>query len=202
MYSEDVEGDLIEASLLASQAVEHVEDDAPALVAISAAYSLIATDLTPAFAFVRRALDLDPNNAWGHMRLGWTFVYDGQSAKALNAFGHAQRLSPLDPFLHHMQVGIATAYAELGETNLAIRTLHETLTHAPRLTWSYRLLATLYSRVGDSENAKAAASRLLEAYPGLTADALYSSLSPAMAARDRQHLEELHELVLFSGAEG
>lgn len=191
MWSEDAEADRAEALHLADLAAERVADDAPALVAIGAAYSMAVADGTRALAFVRRALDLDPNNAWGRLRLGWALVYDGRPAEALVEFDRAKRLSPLDPFLFNMRIGTAGAHADLGNYDLAIRLIHEALMNTPGITWAYRLLASLYGRIGDVENATTAARKLLETHPGLTMERLAASVPPAVAERNPAYLEGL-----------
>ncbi|TNC67536.1 tetratricopeptide repeat protein [Rubellimicrobium roseum] len=191
MWSEDAAADRAEAFCLASLAAERVEDDASALVAISAAHSMAVADSARALAFVRRALDLDPNNAWGRLRLGWALVYDGRPAEALVEFDRAKRLSPLDPFLFNMRIGAAGAQAELGNYDLAIRMIHEALMNTPGITWAYRLLASLYGRIGDVENATAAARKLLESHPGLTMEKLAASVPPAVAERNPAYLKGL-----------
>ena len=191
MWSSDPLADRAEAFRLAGRAAERVDDDAPALVAISAAYSLATADEARALTFVRRALELDPNNAWGRMRLGWALFYDGQPAEALVEFERARRLSPLDPFLFNMRIGAASAQADLGHLDLAIRLIHEALMNTPGITWAYRPLASLYGRIGDVANATAAARKLLEAHPGLTMERLAASVPPAVAERNPAYLEGL-----------
>lgn len=191
MWSDDADADRAEAFRLASRAAERVQDDAPALVAISAAYSMAAADGARALAFARRALELDPNNAWGRMRLGWALLYDQQPAEALIEFARARRLSPLDPFFFNMRIGTAAAQADLGNFDLAIRLIHEALMNTPGIDWAYRLLVSLYGRIGDVPNATAAARKLLEAHPGLTMERLAASVPPAVAAGNPAYLEGL-----------
>jgi TolB-like protein len=191
MWSEDAEADRVEAFRLANLAAERVADDAPALVAISAAYSMAVADGARALTFVRRALELDPNNAWGRLRLGWALLYDGRPEEALVEFERARRLSPLDPFLFNMRIGTAGAQADLGNYDLAIRLIHEALMNTPGIAWAYRLLVSLYGRIGDVENATAAARKLLEAHPGLTMERLAASVPPAVAERNPGYLEGL-----------
>jgi tetratricopeptide (TPR) repeat protein len=191
IWSEDAEADRAEAFRLANLAAERVEDDAPALVAISAAYSMAVADTARALAFVRRALELDPNNAWGRLRLGWALLYDGRPDDALVEFERARRLSPLDPFLFNMRIGTAAAQADLGNFDLAIRLIHEALMNTPGIAWANRLLASLYGRIGDVENATAAARKLLEAHPGLTLERLAASVPPAVAERNPAYMEGL-----------
>ena len=148
-------------------------------------------DEARALAFVRRALDLDPNNAWGHMRLGWALVYDGQPAEAVAEFDLARRLSPLDPFLFNMLIGRAGAMADMGHLKEAIRAIEDVLMNFPGVTWAYRLLASLYGRIGDVENSARAARQLLETHPGLTLKRLTESVPPATLRQNPAYVEGL-----------
>jgi tetratricopeptide (TPR) repeat protein len=179
MWSDDPAADREAALALAEAAAGTVGDDPPALVAISAAYSMGVAGHSPAIGFARRALAIDPSNAWGHMRLGWGLVNEDLSDEALAAFDHARRLSPLDPFLFNMNIGTAVARARQGRYDLAIPLLEETLLSVPGVTWAYRLLAGFYARAGDPERATSAADKLLKAYPGLTIEQLESTLPPS-----------------------
>jgi TolB-like protein len=183
MWSDDPVADRATAHALALRAAERVGDDPPSLVAISAAFSMALADMGPALAFARRALQIDPNNAWGHLRLGWALVYDDQPEAALAAFDRARRLSPLDPFLFNIDLGSAAALRILGRHHEALDLALRTLVNWPRNDWIYRWLTSLYGALGDTERAAWAAARLFETHPGLTPETVIASVPPATAAR-------------------
>lgn len=191
MWSDDVGADRAEATRLATRAADRVGDDAPALVAIGAAYSLAVPDLEPARVFVRRSLELDPYNPWGHMRLGWIYVYDHRPTEALEEFERARQLSPHDPFLFNIRVGAAAAQADMGQHELAISMIRDALTNTPGVLWVYRLMASIHGRSGDVANAAACLHELRAVYPTLTMERLLESVPPAVAQRNPRYLEGL-----------
>lgn len=192
MWSDDPAADRDAALALAEAAAGTVGDDPPALVAISAAYSMGVAGHSPAIGFARRALAIDPSNAWGHMRLGWALINDDLIDEALAAFDHARRLSPLDPFLFNMNIGTAVAWSRRQRFDLAIPLLEETLLSVPGVTWAYRLLASFHARYGNIDRAVEAAGKLLRAYPGLTIAHLHATLPPSSASHlDPGYLEGL-----------
>ena len=192
MWSDDPAADREAALALAEEAAGTVGDDPPALVAISAAYSMGVAGHSPAIGFARRALAIDPSNAWGQMRLGWALINEDQIDAALAAFDHARRLSPLDPFLFNMNIGTAVAWSRRHRFDLAIPLLEETLLSVPGVTWAYRLLASFHARYGDMDRAVGAAAKLLRAYPGLTIAHLHATLPPSSVSHlDPGYLEGL-----------
>lgn len=191
MWSERPGEDRAEALALAQRAAELVGDDPPALVAVSAAYSMAMTERSPALGFARRALALDPNNAWGRMRLGWALIYDGRPEDALGEFDRARQLSPLDPFTFNMNIGTAVAHSRLGRLDRAIPLLEETLATSPGVSWAYRLLASMQARAGNAKAAADALARLVAAYPGLTMRKLVESVPPTIVEFDDDYLAGL-----------
>ncbi len=183
LWSDDPATDRAEALSLAHRAAERVGDDPPSLVAISAAYSMALADTAPALSFARRALKLDPNNAWGRLRLGWALIYAEKPEAALVEFGHARRLSPLDPFLFNIEQGSAAALRDMGRQEEALALALHVLVNWPDKDWIYRWLTSFYGTIGDTEKAAWAANRLFETHPGLTLEAVIASVPPATASK-------------------
>lgn len=180
LWSSDPEGDRNKARNFASRAAQRAGTDPPALVAISAAFSLTLTDPLPALAFAQRAIDIDPNNAWGRMRLGWAHNYNGHPAEALPEFDYARRLSPHDPFIYNFRIGAAVAHVGLGDFRSATAIIDEVIASTPQVSWAYRILASIYRQTGDAVREAFAVKKLLEANPGLTTKQLEEALPPVM----------------------
>jgi len=180
LWSEDPEADRTEARNLAHRAASRAHDDPPALVAISAAFSLTLSDPAPALAFAQRAVAIDPNNAWGRMRLGWALNYSGRPAEALPEFDKARRLSPLDPLLYNMRIGAAISQVGLRNLDEAIAIIRDVIASTPQVSWAYRILASIYRRLGDPMSEALATRKLVEANPGLTVKQLEDALPPGM----------------------
>lgn len=188
LWSGDAGADRAEAQALASQAAARVHNDAPALVAISAAFSLTLADASPALAFAHRAIELDPNNAWGRMRLGWALNYSGRPADGLPEFDKARRLSPLDPFLYNMRIGAAISQVGLRNFDAAITIINAVIASTPQVTWAYRILASIYRQIGDTTSEAAATRKLVEANPKLTMKQLADALPPGMVQQSPMYI--------------
>jgi TolB-like protein/Tfp pilus assembly protein PilF len=199
MWSDNPREDRERALAFAQRAAERVSDDPQSLVAISAAYSMAVADRVPALSFAKRALAIDPNNAWGHMRLGWALIYDGRPEAALESFERARTLSPLDPFLFNMNIGTAVAHSRIERLDLAIPILEETLACFPGVAWAYRLLASMQARNGNEEAAHEALRKLAAAYPGLTLQHLMDSVPPTIVEYDKAYLDGLRAAGLSDG---
>ncbi len=179
MWSTDPEADQATALALADRAAARVTDHAPTLTAIGAAISLAAADAERANAFIDRAIDIDPNNAWAWMRRGWARAYDGLTEEACLAMDRAELLSPLDPFRFNMLLGRAAALFNWTERKAeAIALIEQALRLNPRAHWCWRMLMTCYFRMGEFEKSRAAGRRLLQHYPDLTIDYVDRSLPP------------------------
>jgi tetratricopeptide (TPR) repeat protein len=109
MWAADPAAERALALDMADRAAGLVGDHAPSLTAIGGAYAQAGSDVPLARTYLDRALALDPSNAWAWIRIGWIHVYLHEVEPALAAFDRAERLSPLDPFLHQITFGRASA---------------------------------------------------------------------------------------------
>jgi adenylate cyclase len=142
-------------------------------------------------ALLECALLLDPNSAWGWMRMGWNHVYLQEVADGLAAFDRAEALSPRDPFLFNIHFGRGYARGLLGEYDEAIKLVKLGLTAGPGVTWAYRDLASFCANAGRREEADEAVDALMQSYPGLTIKRVVDSMPPATHSRHKGFLEGL-----------
>jgi TolB-like protein/DNA-binding SARP family transcriptional activator len=169
------------AIALADQAAQRVSDNATALTAIGAAYSLTTIDYELAESFISRSLAIDPNNAWGWMRAGWLKVlFHRDDTEAEKCFERALALSPFDPFRFNVLLGMSVVHQQRGDLKTAIELTKEGLRAGTGMTWAYRMLATYYARLGDDENAADALARLIQHYPDLTMEKLKQGIPPSL----------------------
>ncbi|MFN3144239.1 MAG: BTAD domain-containing putative transcriptional regulator [Paracoccaceae bacterium] len=180
LWSDDPLADRAAAADLAQRAAERTSDHAPSLVATGAAIALVGAGLGRATRYVERALEIDPNNSWGHMRAGWNLIYAGRFPEAGAAFHHAETLSPLDPFRFNMKIGRAVVAREIHDLDTALTLLDEAMSLAPGMTWANRLVASFAAEAGRMELARAAAAKLLHRHPGLTVAQLQASVPPTL----------------------
>ncbi|MDQ2089839.1 tetratricopeptide repeat protein [Marimonas arenosa] len=157
-------------------ALPQVGDHAPALTALSATAALALKDFPTANDLARRALSIDPNNAWAWLRLGWISCYLGKPKEGLEQFDRAEALSPLDPFHFNIQFGRSACLRVLKDFDGAIELIEEGLRAAPRAVWAYRMLFGTRWLQGDREAAIDAGRKWLAAHPGLSKDILLEGL--------------------------
>jgi TolB-like protein len=192
MWTTDPIAERAQALALATRAAETVSDHVPSLVAIAGTVSQVGRDEALAKTFLDRALDIDPNNAWAWIRLGWLRQYTGNVDAALEAFDRAERLSPLDPFAHQITFGrAATHYRWSEDPTEGLAMIEEGLRRHPGVLWPWRMVAVANVRLGRLEAAQAAAARLLEGLPHLTIRYLRDCLPPAAVHFDDGYFEQL-----------
>ncbi|HMB48881.1 MAG TPA: BTAD domain-containing putative transcriptional regulator [Afifellaceae bacterium] len=178
----------------AEQAAQQVGDNATALTAIGATYSLSTIDYELAESFITRSLAIDPNNAWGWMRSGWLKVlFHRDDVEAEQCFERALALSPFDPFRFNVLLGMSVVHQQRGDLEMAVKLTKEGLRAGSGMTWAYRMLATYYARLGDEENAADALARLIHHYPGLTMEKLRKGIPPSFLEYQPAYFEGLRK---------
>ncbi|MBJ3764644.1 hypothetical protein ILP92_18075 [Maribius pontilimi] len=172
LWSRDPAGDFEAACAALDRAEPLVQDDPAALTALSAAAALGPEDGERAIALSRRALALDPNNAWGWMRQGWNEVYLRQPQAALASFDRADALSPLDPFRFNFMFGRSAALRLLDRHDEAIDLIKLGLRAGPGVVWAYRMLFATCWLAGYHDEAMEAGRKWRAAYPIMTPELL------------------------------
>lgn len=171
LWSVDPDVDRETACALAERAASQAPDHAPTLTAIAAALTMSSTDPDRSGALLDRALEIDPNNAWAWMRLGWHRSFAGNVDGALQAFDRAEALSPLDPFRFNMLFGRGAAlYSNTVQHDRALAYIKAALSLNPHAIWANRMLCIANWRAGNQAEARAAYDRLLAVHPDLTVD--------------------------------
>ena len=176
---------------LADHALSRSTDHAPTLVACGAAITLASTQQSRARALILRALSIDPNNAWGWMRLGWNAIHIGEYEKALDCFDHASHLSPLDPFRFNFLFGRAVACEHLDRIEEAIEAAEEAIHSGPGGQWGYRLLVRFHAKNGAKAAARQALMQLLSFYPNLTVKGLMAQVPPSISQHANDYFADL-----------
>ena len=78
------------------------------------------------------------------------------------------RLSPVDPILDRVLVGMGTAFIELRRFDEAIVAGKKALRVNPSFSVAHRCLASAFAHLGRDAEAREAAARLLEVDPAFT----------------------------------
>jgi adenylate cyclase len=167
MRTSDPSADRASALRLAREAASLDSGDPLVLTVLSAAYALVG-QFEVALTIIARALALDPNSAWAWLRSGWANHYACNPDVAIEHFQRAMRLSPLDPMRFNALFGIGAAYFDKDQYDEAVRWIEKALHEKPEATWMYRLLTAAYALAGRQKDAERAATKFVEAYPGMT----------------------------------
>jgi len=149
--------------------VDDGDPDTLAYAALVSAYSV--GDCESAIEMADRAVALNTNSysTW-HSR-GFVYRVAGLLEEAIQSFERAVRLSPADPSLHTLFVGMAWAFIELRRFDEAIVALKKALRRNSSVAMAYRCLASALAHLGRDAEAREAAARALELDPAYTISA-------------------------------
>ena len=154
---------LDEAYALAKRAVD-LDDGDSTCHSLLAHVCLNRRSFELALQHSRRAVELNPNNAWNRADLGLVLSYVGEPEEALACFRQAKEIDPyLDPPWYWRQAG---------QTYMTLRRFEDALAmfqHIPQRTFriaSY--MAACYARLGDSARARTLASECVQQQPGFS----------------------------------
>lgn len=150
--------------------------------------SVVGTDLEAATEAFERTLELRPDYAPAHMRLGRVLVDRGESERAAAEFERALELAP---DLRPARLGLAQIRLAEGDLAGAERLLDEILAAEPRHGQALSALGQVYMRQGRREEAREVAQRARDA-------ALYNLYSDPLMEQVVQ--EEASSVLLWERA--
>lgn len=159
--------EIAEGARLARLAVELGRDDAVALTRGGHALGHLAGDVDGGIALLDRARLLNPNLAPAWYLGGILRALRGEADAAIDNLTHATRLSPLDPEMFRMQVGMALAHFFARRFDTAAQWAEKALGNLPSLLASAALLAASHAHAGRMDKAALAMQRLRELDPTL-----------------------------------
>ncbi len=157
--------DTAEAARLARRAIELSKDDAVALSTAGWTLAFLVRDLDAGIGAVDRALAYNPNLAMVWYFSGWLRVWLGEPNLAIEHFARAMRLSPLDPFIYHAQVGTAHAHFFAGRYDEASSWARMGLLNWSDLVPALRISAAIDASAGRRESAEKTMARMREIDP-------------------------------------
>jgi adenylate cyclase len=157
----------VEGVALARSAIADSPDDPTALSFAASALAYLGHDLDAAQAAVDRALVLNGNSARVLDTSGWVRNFLGDFGTARDHFKHAIRLSPLDPFLHVFQIGLAMAlsFGEPPELERALDLVNNALQVTPSHYGALQVRIEVLVMMGRIAEAKETARTLVSLYP-------------------------------------
>jgi len=157
------------------------------------AYS--AKDYETALAAIDRSLYLNPNSAQSYTGGGWVNAHASRPLVAIDHFHKAMRLSPLDPEKGIALSGIGMSYLMLERHEEALAWGENALREMPGYGSSYRVIIGALVGLGRLDEARAAACRLMEAFPTFSLS-LQKRINPW---RDQAFAERYVEAMRIAG---
>jgi len=185
--------DVIEARRIARRATELGGDDAVALCCGGYALAYVVGDVENGVAFIDQALVLNPNLAAAWSFSGWVRIFLGEHDAAIERLARAMRLSPRDPTLFHMRIGIAYAHFHAGRYDEASLWAIDGLRDAPNILGGLRILAASKALAGQLDEARNAIRSLLEFDPALRISNLKDRISPLRASDFAKYADGLRK---------
>jgi TolB-like protein len=164
--------EIAEGARLARLAVELGRDDAVALTRGGHALAHLTGDLDGGIALIDRAVLLNPNLAPAWYLGGALRALRGETDAAMEHLARAVRLSPLDPEMFRMQVGMALANFFSGRFDAASVWAEKALGNLPSLLVAVALLAASHALAGRVNEAGQAMQRLRVLDPSLRVSGL------------------------------
>ncbi|WGD49136.1 winged helix-turn-helix domain-containing tetratricopeptide repeat protein [Bradyrhizobium sp. CB1650] len=146
-----------------------VDDSDPQTLSMAAVISaFMLGDYEGSIEMVDRAVALNPNSYWVWLDRGWVYHTAGVPEEAIRCFEHAMRMSPIDPLLDRLSVGMGMAFIELRRFEEAIAAARKALRQNPSFWPAFGCLAAALAHLGRDAEAREAAARLLELDPAFT----------------------------------
>jgi adenylate cyclase len=170
-YAVDPQFDRKEAVRLLRLALS-IDDSDPDTLALAAEISaFMVGDSESEIEMADRAVALNPSSFRAWQSRGWVYRNAGLPEEALRSFERAIHVSPVDPELYRLFVGIAQAFIELGRFDEAIVAGKKAQRQNPSFPVTYRCLASAFAHLGRNAEAREAAARALEFDPAYTISA-------------------------------
>ncbi|VVN02155.1 Transcriptional regulator HilA [Pseudomonas fluorescens] len=163
----DRNAEIAEGARLARLAVSLGRDDAVALTRGGHALAHLAGEVDGAIALLDRARLLNPNLAPAWYLGGILRALRGETDDAIKDLTHAVRLSPLDPEMFRMQIGMALAHFFAGRFDIATDWAEKVLGNVPSLLPPIALVAASHAYCGRMDKAHQAMQRLHALDPSL-----------------------------------
>jgi adenylate cyclase len=170
-YAVDPQFERKEAVRLLRLAVSIDDGDPDTLAHAAASSAFMVEDYESAVEMADRAVALNPNSFHTWFCRGHVYRTAGLPEEAIRSFERAMRMSPVDPRLHLLYVGMAQALIELRRFDEAIVAGKKALRLNPSFPPTHRHLASAFAHLGCVAEAREAAARMLEVDPAFTVSA-------------------------------
>lgn len=159
--------EIAEGTRLTRRAIELGMDDAVALTRAGHALAHLAGELDAGLALIDRAKVLNPNLAAAWFLGGFVRVWRGDPEGAIQHFGQAMRLSPLDPEMYRMRAGMAVAHLFAGRIDEASSWAEKSFRDLPSFLMVVAIIAASHALAGRTGEARRAMQHLRQLDPTL-----------------------------------
>jgi len=117
-------------------------------IGITWIFSSLTGQMDSTLVWSKKMIEYEPDNPWGHLRLGCAYVGMDSLEKAEQAFLKARKLDPKQSWSHY---NLAHVYRLMGHYEKAIEVMEEFQSVAPQITTTDYVLGILYRLKGDEE---------------------------------------------------
>jgi adenylate cyclase len=157
--------DIRVAVRMAREVLAEAREDPTSLRFAAQVLAYSAKEYETALSVIDRSLYLNPNSAQGYTGSGWVNAYAARPLIAIDHFHRAMRLSPIDPEKGIALSGIGMSYLMLERFDEALQWGQNALREMPNYGSSHRVVIGALIGLQRLDEARAAAQRLMEAFP-------------------------------------
>lgn len=149
----------------AEAAIAHGQDDAPALAFAGFIMGMDKHDRPAAFATFDAALAVSPSSALTYILGSVVFALAGDAEKAIEWANRGLRLSPFDPYRASAYGALSFGHFQRDRYQESADAARKAIQAAPGFSVCYMALTAPLVRLGQLDEAKVAATQLLELQP-------------------------------------
>ena len=160
-WSDDLQNDLREGRDAALRAVQ-VDEKNPYAYYSLAKTNMYADKLDQAVRAAKKAVELSPSFALGHLVLGMATLFSGSAVEAIEPLEHGLRLNPYDPQNFNWYTTLSLAYLFSKDAYKARDCALKALTVRPLWRPTLETLACCYSQLGDVHAARACMEQIVK----------------------------------------
>lgn len=164
----DRESNLLGARM-AREALERHGDDPEALRLAGHTLAFFDRAFDRGLAAVERAMAIHPNGIGVSLSAGWVRCYRCEPELAIALFERALRLNPLHAELGYVLSGLGFAHVIAGDDAAAVPVLRRAVHEMPNWAPGLQFLTVALQRLGQTVEARQAASRLMVMTPRINA---------------------------------
>ncbi len=146
-----------------------LDDNNPDAYIVLSYLFIMKKHLEEAINAAKKAISLNPNSADAYEQLGSTYYWSGRFTEALDYVKKAIRLNPMPPGYYFLRLG--SIYLALERYEEALEIYKKTVEIAPTYLYAYVHLAITYISMGRENEARTAASKVLNIDPDFSVNA-------------------------------